>query len=112
MYIYTFLLRMADTMISQNIDLSSWDTLSIELIQLLLNLLITVNRPYKGVIRGEASVIADVHYNRVKGYSRECAIGYIANTHNKHRNTQCDSVKVFKLGLFLILNSFLTTKPS
>jgi hypothetical protein len=27
MYIYTFLLRMADTMTSQNTDLSSWDTL-------------------------------------------------------------------------------------
>jgi hypothetical protein len=26
MYIYTFLLRMADTMTSQNIDLSFWDT--------------------------------------------------------------------------------------
>jgi hypothetical protein len=27
MYIYTFLLRMTDTMISQNIELSSWNTL-------------------------------------------------------------------------------------
>jgi hypothetical protein len=27
MYIYIFLLRMADTVTSQNIDLSSWDTL-------------------------------------------------------------------------------------
>jgi hypothetical protein len=27
MYIHTFLLRMADTMTSQNIDLSYWDTL-------------------------------------------------------------------------------------
>jgi hypothetical protein len=27
MYIYTFLLRMTDTVTSQNIDLSSWDTL-------------------------------------------------------------------------------------
>jgi hypothetical protein len=27
MYIYTFLLRMTDTMTSQNIDLSSWDIL-------------------------------------------------------------------------------------
>jgi hypothetical protein len=26
-YIYTFLLRMTDTVASQNIDLSSWDTL-------------------------------------------------------------------------------------
>jgi hypothetical protein len=26
-YIYTFLLRLADTMTSRNIDLSSWDTL-------------------------------------------------------------------------------------
>jgi hypothetical protein len=30
MYIYTLLLRMTDTMTSQNIDLSSWDTLYIE----------------------------------------------------------------------------------
>jgi hypothetical protein len=29
MYIYTFLLRMADIVSSQNIDLSSWDTLYI-----------------------------------------------------------------------------------
>jgi hypothetical protein len=27
MYIYTFLLRMTDTVTSKNIDLSSWDTL-------------------------------------------------------------------------------------
>jgi hypothetical protein len=27
MYIYTFMLRMTDTMPSQNIDLCSWDTL-------------------------------------------------------------------------------------
>jgi hypothetical protein len=27
MYIYTFLLRMTDTMTSQNTDISSWDTL-------------------------------------------------------------------------------------
>jgi hypothetical protein len=27
MYIYAFLLRMTDTIISQNIDFSSWDTL-------------------------------------------------------------------------------------
>jgi hypothetical protein len=27
MYIYNFLLRMTDTVISQNIDLSSWDIL-------------------------------------------------------------------------------------
>jgi hypothetical protein len=29
MYIYTFLLRMTDTMASQNTDISSWDTLYI-----------------------------------------------------------------------------------
>jgi hypothetical protein len=29
MYTYTFMLRMTDTMTSQNIDLSSWDTLYI-----------------------------------------------------------------------------------
>jgi hypothetical protein len=31
MYIYTFLLRMTDTVTSQNIDLSSWNTLYIRL---------------------------------------------------------------------------------
>jgi hypothetical protein len=30
-YIYTFLFRMTDTMTSQNIDLSSWDTLYINI---------------------------------------------------------------------------------
>jgi hypothetical protein len=57
------------------------------------------------------SVIADVRYNRVKGYSRKYTAGYIANTCNKHRNTQCDYIKVFILGLFFILNTFLTTEP-
>jgi hypothetical protein len=33
MYIYTFLLRMADTMTSQNVDLSSWDSLCISVMQ-------------------------------------------------------------------------------
>jgi hypothetical protein len=33
MYIYTFLLRMTDTMTSQNIDLSSWDTLCNSLVE-------------------------------------------------------------------------------
>jgi hypothetical protein len=31
MYIYTFLLRMTDTMTSQNFDFSSWDTLYIDI---------------------------------------------------------------------------------
>jgi hypothetical protein len=37
--------------------------------------------------------IADVRYNRGKGYSRKYTIGYITNARNKH-NTQCDYIKV------------------
>jgi hypothetical protein len=40
-------------------------------------------------------VISDVRYNRVKVYSQKHTIGYITNTHSKHRNTQCDYIKVF-----------------
>jgi hypothetical protein len=61
---------------------------------------------------GRGGFIADAHYNRVKGYSRKYTIGYIANTRNKHINTQYDYIKVFILGLFFVLNSFLTTKSS
>jgi hypothetical protein len=35
------------------------------------------------------SVIVDVPYNPVKGYSLKYTIGYIANTRNKYRNTMC-----------------------
>jgi hypothetical protein len=48
----------------------------------------------------------------VKGYSRKCTIGYIANTCNKHTNIKYDYIKVFVLGFFFILNSFLAIKPS
>jgi hypothetical protein len=61
---------------------------------------------------GRVPIIADVLYNRVKGYSRSYMIGCTGNTRNKHRNTQCDYIKVFTLGFFRILNSFLTIKPS
>jgi hypothetical protein len=43
------------------------------------------------------SVIADVRYNREKGYSRKYTTGYLANTRNKYRNTQCDYIKGFIL---------------
>jgi hypothetical protein len=33
------------------------------------------------------SVIADVHHNRVRGYSRKYTIGYTANTRNKQKHT-------------------------
>jgi hypothetical protein len=46
------------------------------------------------------SVIADVHYNRVKGYL-QYTTGYIANTCNKHRSTQCDYIKGFYTVFFL-----------
>jgi hypothetical protein len=61
---------------------------------------------------GTESVIADVKYTQVKGYSWKYTIGYIANTHSKHRNTKCHYVQVFIFGFFLIVNSLLTTKPS
>jgi hypothetical protein len=45
MYIYTFLLRMTDTMTSQNIDLSSWDTpYNVEQLQLRKTLEAAVRR--------------------------------------------------------------------
>jgi hypothetical protein len=34
------------------------------------------------------SIIADAHYNWVKGYSQKHTIGYIANTCSKHINSQ------------------------
>jgi hypothetical protein len=58
------------------------------------------------------SIIADVRYNQVKGYSWKYTIGYITDTHSKHRNTQCDYIKIFTLGFpeLLVLKTFLTTK--
>jgi hypothetical protein len=41
MYIYTFVLRVTDTMISQNIDLSSWDTLYRTLQKFSVNVMFT-----------------------------------------------------------------------
>jgi hypothetical protein len=38
---------------------------------------------YRG---NRVSIITDVHYNQMKEYSQKYAIGYIANTCNKHRN--------------------------
>jgi hypothetical protein len=32
------------------------------------------------------SFIANLFYNWVKGYSQKCTIGYIANTHDKHKH--------------------------
>jgi hypothetical protein len=60
---------------------------------------------------GGEIVIADVRYNREKGYLQKHTIGYIANICNKHRNTQYDYIKVLILGFFFILNSFLSTYP-
>jgi hypothetical protein len=55
------------------------------------------------------SVIAMSATTEWGGYSWKYTTGY---TGNKHRNTQCEYIKVFILGFFFILNSFLTTKPS
>jgi hypothetical protein len=41
MYIYTFLLRLTDTMTSQTTDLSSWDTLYVLVTSMLLVFQIT-----------------------------------------------------------------------
>jgi hypothetical protein len=72
-----------------------------------------VNPRYNGLFfLGGGSVISDVRYNRVKGYSRKYTIGYITNTRRKRRNTQCDYMKVFIFGLFFTLNNFLAIKPS
>jgi hypothetical protein len=66
-----------------------------------------------GLIRGiGASFIDAVRYNRVKEYSRKYVKEYIASTHYKHRNKQCTYIKVFTLRFFLILSSFIITKPS
>jgi hypothetical protein len=45
-------------------------------------------------------VRANVRYNRTRGYSQKYTIGYIPNTRNKHRNTQCDYIKVFIIYIF------------
>jgi hypothetical protein len=50
---------------------------------------------------GRVSVITDVRYNPVKGYSQKYTISYIANTRNKHRSTEYDHIKVFILGYVL-----------
>jgi hypothetical protein len=34
----------------------------------------------------------------VKGWSQKYTIGYRANTCNKHRNTQCDYIKIMQQG--------------
>jgi hypothetical protein len=47
-----------------------------------------------------------------KVYSRKYTIEYIANSRNKYWNTKCVYMKVFILGFFFVLNSFLTIKPS
>jgi hypothetical protein len=52
------------------------------------------------------SFIADVRCDRVKGYSWKYTTGYIANTRNKHRNTQYDHKEVFISGFFFIVNRF------
>jgi hypothetical protein len=63
-----------------------------------MNVTVTVNPRYNGLM---GAVIGDVRYNRVKGYSRKYTTGRITSTCNKHRNTRCDYIKVFILGLFL-----------
>lgn len=56
-------------------------------------------------------VIADVHYNRVKGYWRKFTIGYIGNSRSKHRDPQYEYIKaLYRGGSFFNLNSFLTKK--
>jgi hypothetical protein len=40
-------------------------------------------------------VIADVCYNGMKGYSMKYTVGETASTRSKHRNTQCDYIKIF-----------------
>jgi hypothetical protein len=52
----------------------------------------------KDLKRGRMSVIADVLCNRVKEYSRKYTVEYIANTRNRHRNTQYDYIN---LGSFI-----------
>jgi hypothetical protein len=45
-------------------------------------------------------VIADISYDRVKGiHGSKYTVGNRANT-RKHRNTQCDYIKVSKLAFF------------
>jgi hypothetical protein len=67
--------------------------------------------PLQRIHRGEGSVIANVHYNQVKVYSRKCTTGYTASTGNKYRNTKCDYMyKDFYIGVLFYLNSFLSAK--
>jgi hypothetical protein len=69
MYVYSFLLRMTDimrTISSQNIGLSSWDTVYWN--NTIPGYAYTVNRLYEAVMRGGGVVTAYIHYNRVKGY--------------------------------------------
>jgi hypothetical protein len=53
---------------------------------LILQYINAVNPRYNRLVVVVASVIADIRYNRLKGYSRKYPIGHIANTRNKHRN--------------------------
>lgn len=61
---------------------------------------------------GRGSVIVYVCYSRVKVYSRQYTIGYVANICNEHRNRHCDDVNIFILRVLFTLNSFLSAKPS
>jgi hypothetical protein len=56
------------------------------------------------------SVIANVCYNRVKGFLRKDTIRYIDNTRKEHIETHCDYVEVFLMGFFFVLNRFLSTE--
>jgi hypothetical protein len=50
-------------------------------------------------IKDSVSVIADVPYNGLKGYSWENTTGYVANTRNKRRNTI--RLNIFCIGIHL-----------
>jgi hypothetical protein len=41
------------------------------------------------------SVIADIRYNRVNGYSRKCTTGYKSYRRNELSHSQCDYIKGF-----------------
>jgi hypothetical protein len=75
----------------------------------LINLLTsTVNTRYEGLIGGtECRLSLMSAITQGKGYSWKYTIRYTANTRNKHRNTECDYIKVFYIGV-----TFLTTKFS
>jgi hypothetical protein len=71
----------------------------------------TVNPRYIELMGGGGGVnYPNVLCDQMKGFSRKYTIGYIANTRNKRRHTQCDYIKMYIY--FFILNSFLTTNPS